>query len=488
MNRPSPARVAIVGGGLSGLATAAQIHLADPEIQLTLFEAGTRVGGVIHSESDGPFLIDHGADMFATQPPAALNLIRQLGLEDRLIEPQPSRRGARIVHRGQLVPVPEGFVLMRATQWLPMMTTSLLSPLGKLRFLLERFVSPRSDDLDESVGEFVRRRMGNQVLDRIVAPLAAGIYTADINKLSMRATMAPIAEMERQYGSLAKAASQRRKTGEDTMERASAGARYEKFRAFRGGMKQFIDALAKSLPAETIQLNRSVERLEQSDGGWNVHVDGQSSAFDHVVVAVPPKPASRLLQPICPRAAEPLSTIEMASTAIVVLGVPRAQVSRDIDTFGFVVPLSERRRILAGSFASHKFAGRAPEDHVLIRVFIGGAMQPELLQLGDDELEKIAYEELQELIGLRGEPVLTRIVRWNDAMPQYHVGHLQRVEQIESAVSQLDRFSIVNNCLHGVGIAPLVGLAAKVAANVVAGFTDSGNSPSGDGVHAGTPS
>ncbi len=176
--------VAIVGAGLAGLATAAKLHLADPSIRLTLFESSDRPGGVIHSERVDGFVIDHGADMFATEPSGVVGLCQQIGIEDRLIEPQATARGARIVRRGRLVPVPEGFVVMRATRLIPMLTTPLLSPTGKLRFLAERWVKP-SNSKDESIGDFVRRRMGQQVLDRIVAPLAAGIYTGDVDLLSM---------------------------------------------------------------------------------------------------------------------------------------------------------------------------------------------------------------------------------------------------------------------------------------------------------------
>ncbi|MGB0596027.1 MAG: protoporphyrinogen oxidase [Rubripirellula sp.] len=495
MNRTNPPRIAIIGGGLSGLTTAAKLSLMDPTLDLSLFEAGSRTGGVIHTESADGFILDHGADMFATQPPAAIELIRQLGLEDQLIEPELTRRGARIVHRGRLVPVPEGFVLMRATAWLPMLTTPLLGVTGKLRFFAERFVPPLREDRDESVSEFVLRRMGRQVLERIVAPLAAGIYTADIQKLSMRATMGPIVAMEQRYGSLAKAAAARRRSGEDSIERSSSGARYGKFRSFPGGMKQFLDSLAEKLPNGTIHLHCPIERLERCEGQkggngrWRVHLqDKTSQEFDEVVVAVPPQVASGLLRPLSAAAASELDSIEMASAAIVALGVPRTQISEDVDTFGFVVPLSENRRILAGSFASHKFAGRAPEGQVIIRVFIGGAMQPELLQRSDAELIQIAREELGELIGLTGEPTLARVVRWNDAMPQYHLGHLDRVERIEQEMEKIEGLSLVNNGLHGVGIAPVVTQAGRVAERVIERLASSCDSTSGDDVGVGTGS
>lgn len=477
----------MIGGGLSGLATAVKLHRLMPSAHLTLFEGGKRLGGVIHTEKADPFLVDHGADMFSTNPPAAIELCRQLGVEDQLIEPKIDGRGARIVRGSRLLPLPEGFVLMRATQLWPMLTTPLLSLSGKLRFLAERWIRPLPVDpnapdgrpADESVSQFVRRRMGQQVLDRIVAPLSAGIYTADISKLSMQATMGPIAKMERQYGSLARATAARRREGQDSVERSSAGARYSQFRAFRGGMIQLISTLADALPPDCVRLESTVDSIARGPEGWTVQCGNESIAFDHVVVAVPPHHASRLLKAHAPAAAEELSQIEAASVAIVVMGIPRSQIEREIDTFGFVVPLTEGRRILAGSFASNKFAGRAPDDHVLVRVFIGGAMQPELLQLDDQQLVQIAKEELGELIGLRGEPVLVRVVRWNRAMPQYHVGHVDRVKRIEQAIGQIDGLSLMTNALHGVGIAPVIAQADKVAQQIAARWQQRSSDASG---------
>ncbi len=475
MLHPSNHRVAIIGGGLSGLAAAAKLRTADPDLRISLFETRDRLGGVIHTESEDGFLIDLGADMFATNPPAALDLCRQLGIADRLIEPESDRRGARIVYRGRLVPIPDGFVLMRATRLIPMLTTPLLSLAGKLRFLAERWVPLRDPSKgDESVAEFVRRRMGSEVLDRIVAPLAAGIYTADISKLSMQATMGPILDMERRHGSLARASWLRRRRGDDSVERTSTGARYGQFRSFEGGMIELINALAAKLPKESIHLSCPVESIDHRGSTWTLHTAaGESEEFDHVILATPAATTADLLCELVPEASRELASIESASTAIVVLGVRRADVREDIETFGFVVPQSEGRRILAGSFASHKFAGRAPNDHVLIRVFIGGALQNELLELSDDALVDLARQELSELISLDGTPVISRVVRWNHAMPQYHVGHCDRVARIEHAVEQQPGLWLISNALYGVGISPVIAAADRVAAAVVASFTAS---------------
>ena len=474
--------MAIIGGGLSGLSTAAKLHRLDNSIQIVLFESGHRVGGVIHSEQIGEFLIDHGADMFSTKPSAAIDFCCELGLEDQLIEPKPTGRGARIVRNGQLIPIPEGFVLMRATQLWPMLVTPLLSLRGKLRFLLERWIAPAKGEQDESVSTFVKRRMGQEVLDRIVAPLSAGIYTADVTKLSMQTTMQAIAGMEKKHGSLARATAVRRRKGEDSVERSSTGARYGQFRAFQGGMIELINGIAQSLPKETVKLNCCVESIRPQGNQWIVSESGTDHEFDHVVIAVPPKVATNLLQHVTPRAATELAKIKSASTAIVVLAVSADNIQRPVDTFGFVVPLSEKRRILAGSFASHKFSGRAPENHVLIRVFMGGAMQADLLDKPDEELTRIAREELGELIGLTGDPLVTRVVRWNDAMPQYHVGHGDRVRIIDEEIDSIPSLSFISNALHGVGIAPVIKQANQVALEVISSLKESGNSSDGERV------
>jgi len=460
-------RIAIIGAGLSGLATAVKLHLADPSIDLTLYESGRRCGGLIHTEYADQFVIDLGADMFSTEPAGVIELCQKIGIDDRLIEPQMAGRGARIVRRGRLVPVPGGFVVMRATKWMPMLSTPLLSPGGKVRFFAERWIKPSGSD-DESIGDFVRRRMGQQVLDRLVAPLAAGIYTGDVDRLSMRATMGPVAKMERSYGSLAKANA----ANKNKLEQSSAGARYQRFRSFRGGMIELIQGLARALPANAIQLNSPVGEIRREGSRFRITIrpdDDRSESidFDQVVVATPSATAARLIDNLVPRAADELAQIESTSTAIVVLGVRQADIHNDISTFGFVVPPSENRKILAGSFASNKFAQRAPDGHVLIRCFFGGALQTEFLDHSDEDLITIARDELKELIGLSGSPVVTRVVRWNEAMPQYHVGHLDRVDRIQREIDSTPGLSLICNSLNGVGIAAVIRSADQTAESIL---------------------
>lgn len=505
-------RIAIIGGGLSGLATATHLRLNSgdspasdspvndaavsdaavndakvdgpcPSLELVLFEANSRLGGVIHSESistpAGEFTVDHGADMFATNPPAAIELCRELGVEDVLMLPKPQGRGAMIARGNGLIPIPEGFVLMRPTKVMSMLTTPLLSVRGKLRLLLERFVGPRDPSTnDESVGSFTRRRLGQECLDAIVAPLVAGIYTADVDRLSMAATMKPIWDMESSHGSLAKATLGRIRSGEDSTERGSSGARYEQFRAFPGGMIDLIETLAQKVGREHIRCNSPIESIAKTDEGFVIHPSGET--FDQIVLTTPAHVSLKLLESLKPslpestqreaidEAVSAMNEISYASTAIVVMAVPRDRIERLPKTFGFVVPPSENRAVLAGSFASEKFGRRAPDDHVIVRAFVGGVLNPKILENDDDAIVAIVAKELGELIGLDHQNLsdhaaFVRVVRWNNAMPQYEVGHLEKVQRIEAAIERIPGIHLRTNAMGGVGIAPVIGAGKRTA-------------------------
>lgn len=473
-------RLAVIGGGLSGLSAAYYLHRTVPEAQLSVFEANDRVGGVIVTERRDGWLIEHGADCFSTNPPDALQLCRDLGVDGDLIEPEPRGRRAMISHGNRLLPVPEGFVLMRPTRMGAVLRSPLLSWPGKLRLAAERFVKPRQEESDESLASFVRRRFGRETLDRLVQPLVAGIYTADAEQLSMQATMSQFVQMERKHGSLIAASLASRREEAASLERASSGARYGQFRVFPEGMGRLLEELARALPPGTVEYDTRVAALgREADGGWRLRFSGREDVVvDGVLLAVPAPVAASLLHPtgpnstgpnstgansLSPSAAAELAAIPYASSAIVILGVETARIARVPDAFGFVVPAIDRRRILAASFASHKFPGRTPPGRTLIRIFIGGALQPELLQQDDAALIQIAREELAELVGLSGEPELSFVRRWNRAMPQYHVGHPQRVERIEAELARLPGLEIAGNGLHGVGIAPVVGTARRAA-------------------------
>ncbi len=461
-------RYVVIGGGLSGLAAAFYLRRGARDAEVIVCEASPRIGGLIQTEQVDQFLVEHGADMFSSEPDDALQLCQDLGVADELIHPAREGRGAMIVRDNRLYTIPEGFVLMRPTRLTSMLTTPLLSVPGKLRLLRERFVPQRKGSDDESVASFVRRRFGDELLTRIVQPLVGGIYTADPERLSMSATMRPFVQMEQQYGSLTAATLARRRSGADSNEKSSSGARYSQFRGFAGGMKTLFQHLLNSLPDDCVRLSAPVLALARSADRWRVVLSDSQviDDVDGIILAVPTNVAAGICRSISTSAATELEGFQSASSVILVVGAKDQTIARIPSTFGFVVPARERRHILACSFASHKFAGRTPPGHTLMRIFLGGALQPEVCSWSDDRLFKVAAEELGTWIGWNGRAVIKQVVRWNDAMPQYCVGHLERVAKVEACLREFPSLVVAGNGLYGVGIAPVVARAKRAAAQV----------------------
>jgi oxygen-dependent protoporphyrinogen oxidase len=448
-----PKRIAVIGGGISGLSAAHRLLELAPNCQVTLFESSDRLGGVIRTERCDDYLVEHGADMVTTREPWALDLCRRLGIESELINTNSQHARAFVVRRGRLYPVPDGFALMSPGKAWPIIKTPLLGVGAKLRMAWEYFVPARMDGSDESLEQFVTRRLGRQAYERLVQPLIGGIYTADPTKLSMQAALPQFVEMERTHGGLLRAIRRSRPTEGETRIK-SAGARYGLFVAPRGGMQTLLDALVASLSRAYIRCNAAVRSLTRAkNGGWTLQAgEGIPEGFDAVIVAAPAQRAADLLVSLDETLAEDLRGIEYASVAIVVFGFRRNQFRHPLDGFGLVVPQIEHRGILAASLASVKFPGRASEDRVLMRVFIGGACQPELVELPDNDLRELAVNELAELLGVSGAPELFRVVRWRKAMPQYHVGHLDRVARIEQRLASFPDLALAGNAYRGVGI------------------------------------
>jgi oxygen-dependent protoporphyrinogen oxidase len=337
----------------------------------------------------------------------------------------------------------------------PIVTTPLLSPLGKLRLGWEYFTPARRDVSDESLESFVVRRFGREAFDRLIQPLIGGIYTADPAKLSVAATLPQFLEMERKSGSLIRGMRGQRSEvrGQRTEDRGhGAGARYGLFVAPREGMQRLVDAVAARLSMQSVRLNAPIERIDRANDQWHLAIRGDRESFDEMVLATPGAVSSRLLQGIDNELASLINKIEYAGCSVALLGVRREQIARLPPCFGFVVPAIEKRRIIAGSFASVKFPGRAPEGNLLIRVFVGGALEPDIGRLPDDEIRNIVLQELRELIGLTGEPEFCEVARWLEHMPQYHVGHLNLVRQIEERAATIPHFALAGNAYRGVGI------------------------------------
>ncbi len=448
---PTRKRLAIVGGGIAGLAAAHRAQELDPTAEISLFEASDRLGGVLSTIRQDGYLIERSADSFITNLPCAIDLCRRIGFEEQLIPTDAAHRSALVVSRGKLYGVPEGFLLMAPGKLWPLARSPLLSVRGKLRMAWEYFVKARRGGEDESLGAFARRRLGREAFERLVQPLVGGIYTADPEKLSLAATLPRFLEMERQHGGLIRAMRATRQSSSPG-DRDGSGARYGLFVAPRDGMSSLVDALAAKLPAGCVQLNSRIERIAYANSRWRLSNNQENLEFDALILATPSPVAAAQLAKVDVALAADLAAIEHAGSAVAVLAYDRGQIAHPLNGFGFVVPAVERRRILSASFSSIKFPGRAPAGKVLIRVFLGGAMQPEMLRLADEELLQIAQEELQQLLGARGNPELKLLFRWHAAMPQYHLGHLERLARINQRLTQIPSLALAGNAYEGVGI------------------------------------
>jgi oxygen-dependent protoporphyrinogen oxidase len=452
----SQQHVAVIGAGISGLAAAWRVHEVVPNAKLTILESKRQAGGVLQTLHQDGFLIERSADSFITDPPYCLDLCRRLGLEDELIGTRPTDRRAFVVCRGKLQPVPEAFQIMAPTKIWSVLTSPVLSVRGKLRLFCERFVRTRDahNNAEESLEQFATRRLGREAYERLVQPLVSGIYTADPKKLSVAATLPRFLEMEREHGSLSRGAVHRARVRRKAGQQES-GARYGMFVTPRRGIGSIAAAILQKLPEDTARFSTAVDSIQKSSGdGWTLKISGGSESIscDKLIIAVPAGSAGRLLKNVDETIARDLRAIPYAGCAVVSLGYHRSQCKRSLAGFGFVAPAIEERSILSASFSSAKFPSRAPDEHELIRVFIGGACQPELLDLDDSHLVTIAREELGELAHVSGEPAIVHVARWENAMPQYHIGHEELVSRIEHRCHQIGNLTIVGHAFRGVGL------------------------------------
>ncbi|MHC4877320.1 MAG: protoporphyrinogen oxidase [Planctomycetota bacterium] len=498
-------RVAVIGGGISGLVAAHRLieqSQPDAPIDVTLFEASDRIGGVFGTIHVDDYLVETGADMFITNQPAAVKLCERLGIADELIPTDPTHRGSLVLRNGRPVRVPEGFMLLSPAKVWPVLKSPIFSPLGKLRMGLEYLLPRKTGSEEESLAAFVHRRFGREAFERLIQPLVGGIYTADPEKLSLKATMPRFLDMERQWRSLIRASRRTasNSAGEDESGSASetngSGARYGLFTAPRHGMSVMLDRLKEIVESSgTLRTGTRIASLQRTpDGRFTLRVEDHQNAatssppadeqFDGVVVALRTHHAAELLEqaadapdgadlPECQRLNELLRSIEYSSAAIVVSGHRLADIEHPLDAFGLVIPHIEGRRILAVSFTSRKFPGRAPEGRVLLRTFIGGALQPELLEQSDEELFQVVREELESTLGVHGEPDFQHIVRYEQSMPQYHLGHLDRVSAIESLTHAVPGFELVGNAYRGVGIPDCIRYAESAVDRLLVSLNES---------------
>ncbi|MBC7170967.1 MAG: protoporphyrinogen oxidase [Polyangiaceae bacterium] len=458
-------KLAVVGGGIAGLAAAHRAVELDPTAEVILVEGSERTGGLLRTERTGDgFVIERGAEAILSEKPAALELAKRVGLESRIVRTRIEARGAYIVSRGRLVRVPDGFSVVAPASIGGLLRSPILSPLGKLRAAME-LALPRARPVpDESLAHFVRRRFGEEVLERLAQPLAGGIYGADPEALSLRATMPRFLELEASDRSVTLGLARRAK---ESPHESASGARYGMFFSFDGGAQVLPDAVAARL-GDRIRTNAPVASIRQEHGRYRIELEsGEIIDADALIVALPAYRAADLVGSIEPELTPHLRAIPYQSAATVTFAFRIEDVPHPLDAYGFVVPAIEGRPILASTFLHAKWPGRAPEGFALLRFFLGGHTRPDAPFASDDDMIATARREARLLMGIEAEPTLVRVDRFISAMPRYVVGHLERIDTIDRLVARHPRFALAGGAYRGVGIPDSVRSGEAAAAHVL---------------------
>jgi protoporphyrinogen/coproporphyrinogen III oxidase len=455
-------RIAVVGGGVSGLAAtyALEKHRGKgAALEYVLFEAGPRFGGVIQTEYINDFIVEAGPDSFLTEKPWATELCRELGLGDQLITSNDSERRTYILVKGRLVPLPDGMMFMVPTDLPAAFFSRLFSWSTKLRILREWFYRASHDAPETTVAEFVERHLGREMVERVADPLLAGIYGGSAEELSVTSVLSRFAEIEAKQGSLVRAMIAARK-----IQSTSAPSL---FTSLKIGVQMMTDAIVARIPESSRRLNATVTALKPESGKWLIVSGGQTEEFDAVVLATPAHVSSNFLRADFSQLACELDAITYSSSVTVAVAYDEKVRASLPSGFGFLVPRTEGKRILACTFVHQKFAGRAPTDRALIRCFLGGSRDEEILGLSDQQIERIVYGEFQEILGITARPLFIRIYRCQKSMAQYGLGHKSRVERIRQFTSSTRGLAFAGNAYGGIGIPDCVRSGAEAAAKVL---------------------
>jgi protoporphyrinogen/coproporphyrinogen III oxidase len=462
-------RIAIIGGGISGLSAAfhlEQQRLAGASIEYSLYEFSNHFGGVLFSERVDDCLIEAGPDSFISEKSWAADFCRQVGLGDQLIGSNDDRRKTYLLSRGKLVPLPDGLVFMVPTNLVATAASPLFSIQTKLRIAKEWLRPPSPAGGDESVASFIARHYGEEMVERIADPLLAGVYGGDARDLSVRAVLPRFVEMETKTGSLGRGILAARKQAAK-----SAKPLGSIFTTLKGGMQTLADAIVSKLPEESLHLNSTVQAVQQQGSTWVVSAGFGSDEFDAVILATPTYMAAELVSMTSEKLAEELAAIRYNSSITVGLTYD-ASVRKSLPPgFGFLIPRSEGRKILAATFVHDKFPGRAPSDRAIIRCFMGGTQAEASLGLSDEQVVIIVRDELSKILGILIEPRASKVYRWKNAMAQYHVGHLERLERVERLLEALPGLALAGNGYRGIGIPDCIRSGQQAAEKVTSDAT-----------------
>jgi len=464
------ARIAIIGGGISGLSAAFTLEekrQSGVPIEYVLFEAAPRLGGVLVTDHVDGCLVEAGPDSFISEKPWAAELCRKIGLADQLIGSNDVDRKTYIVvrknGRDRLIVMPDGLMFMVPTKILPTLMSPLFSLTTKMRMAAEWFHPPRKASADETVAQLVERHYGAEMVDLLADPLLSGVYGGEATQLSVRAVLPRFADMEAQHGSLGRAMLASRKK----MAAAAKGPVRPLFTSLKEGMQQMVDALLARLNSAALRTSSLVQSVSPQDQGWTVSAGYESDHFDAVIIAAPAQAAATVLESVDAGLARELGGINYSSSVTVTLGYDES-VRRSLPPgFGFLVPHSAGYRMLAATFVHNKFPHRAPENRALVRCFLGGARDEGILAVPEEQILEIVRRELRQIIGLNAEPLFARVYKWKAAMAQYSVGHLERLARVQALCENLPGLALAGNGFSGIGVPDCVRSGTEAATKVL---------------------
>ncbi len=466
-------KIAIVGGGVSGLVAMYYLEKfareSGREVECTLIESAPRLGGKIFTLVNSDFTMEGGPDSFITRKPWAYELTQELGMGEQIVPINPAARSFHIVRNARLIPYPTAFHLGISRNLRSVMTTSLLSPSGKFRYVMERFCKPRTSDHDESLADFFSRHFGNEAMETIFSPLLAGVYAGDPERMSMQSYYPWLLDHEAVWGSLIKAVSRETKAEEGIENGQHKPAL---FVSHKDGMQGIIKALAAKIKGQ-IWLDQRVIRINRSaqDGYEIIAVPrGVIGTFDTLIMTTPAYVADKLIGAFDPILSGMLGSLRHVSSTLVCLGFTPDEFTKSsqLASGGFLVPRQERRRIIGGSWLSNKFPGRAPHNGRLLRIFIGGDGMTDWADASDAEITAIVTNEINEIMGITARPIIQHIFRWPQGNPIYDVGHQYTMNIIEKQVKKIPGLYLTGSSYRGVGIPDCIYQAKQLAKNLIA--------------------
>ena len=456
-------RIAVVGGGTAGLSTAYFLQKkksSGTPLEFVVYEAGHHLGGVIRTELVDDCVIEAGPDSFLTEKPWAADLCRELGLGDQLIFSNDAERKTYMLIQKRLVPIPDGLMFMVPTKLLPTFVSPMFSFGTKLRIVREWLSPPKPKTTEMTVAEFVERHYGREMVDRLAEPLLGGVYGGSADQLSVDAVLPRFVQMEMKYGSLGRAMVVAR-------QHSSSATPRPLFTSLKSGMQQMTDALVSRIPNQVFRVEVRVAAAKPESGKWLVIANGRTEEYDAVVIATPAHAAAELLSGHPELAAE-LNAIPYTSSMTVVLGYDHQVRSALPAGFGFLVPRTEARTILAATFVHNKFPHRTPENRALIRCFISGSLAEEMFAHSETEIAGSVEAELTSILGLSAKPRFARVYKWRKAMAQYTVGHSARVARIKSLLAPSPGLALAGNAYSGIGVPDCVRTGSEAARQVLA--------------------